>query len=71
MVADLARLPKCVEVTQSRSVWHGGRGWVTLMSILAFVLTRTVFDNGVASGDSQWMCRLGSRHFNLHCPFRA
>lgn len=38
---------------------------------LGIILTRTVFDNGVASGDCQWTCRLGSRHFNLHCPFRA
>lgn len=71
MVAELARLPKCVEAAQARTVSHGLGGWVTLMLGLALALTRTVVNNGVASGDSQWTCRLGSRHFNLHCPFRA
>jgi hypothetical protein len=71
VVAELARLPKCVEVTQGRPVLQGRRGWVTLTSVLALALTGTVVDNGVTSGDSQWTCRLGFRHFSFHCPIRA
>ena len=40
-----------------------------MVEALALDLTRAMVKNGVASGDIQWMCRLGSRYLSLHFLF--